>query len=346
LGKGTTGSDYDLTLVDPLWGRDMHFKTKNLAVFAENRFQFLNNLSVNAGARIEMGNTDLSGTITYYPGNDIPVSISHEFPLLGAGFSYKPVATQEVYGGISQAYHPVLFKDLVPGSLYEKVDPDIKDAKGYNAELGFRGSWRFLRWDVSGYLLAYRNRFGTLAETDAAGNFYTYRTNIGNSFTRGLELFLQADWFPWGKTILSVFTSTAFQHARYRHATLRSGSNNIDVSGNKVESVPNLITRNGISWRYRKVSVAILYSYTASSFADAFNTVEPMESTGAVGLVPAYGILDLNTIFRVTRDLEIRISPNNLAEKSYFTKRPTFYPGPGVWPSDGRNGALSVVIRI
>ena len=31
LGKGTTGSDYDLSLVEPGWGRDVHLKTKNVA---------------------------------------------------------------------------------------------------------------------------------------------------------------------------------------------------------------------------------------------------------------------------------------------------------------------------
>jgi Fe(3+) dicitrate transport protein len=60
LGKGTTGSDYDLTLVDPAWGRDLHFKTSNIALFAENKFQLLKNLSVNMGARIEIGRTDMS----------------------------------------------------------------------------------------------------------------------------------------------------------------------------------------------------------------------------------------------------------------------------------------------
>ena len=61
LGKGTTGSDYDLSLLDPAWGRDMHFKTHNIALFAENKFQLLDNLSVNAGARVEIGQTDMSG---------------------------------------------------------------------------------------------------------------------------------------------------------------------------------------------------------------------------------------------------------------------------------------------
>ncbi|WP_298741114.1 hypothetical protein [uncultured Chitinophaga sp.] len=51
-------------------------------------------------------------------------------------------------------------------------------------ELGFRGSYQFLRWDITGFLLQCDNRFGTLAQTDHTGAFYTYRTNIGHSLTK------------------------------------------------------------------------------------------------------------------------------------------------------------------
>ncbi len=346
LGKGTTGSNYDLTLVQPGWGRDVHFKTKNIAVFAENTFYILKDLSVNAGARIESGATNMSGVITYYPDNNVPLKIDHHFPLFGAGISYKPFRKIELYAGWSQAYHPMLFKDLIPASLYERVDPAIKDAKGYNAEAGLRGEWSFLKWDISAFLLRYENRFGTLSQMDETQTFYTYRTNIGNSLTRGLEVFVQGHWLLGNTIGLTVFTSTAFMHARYTAAVVKSGNVNIDVSGNRVESAPDIITRNGVTLRYRKISWSALYSFTGDSYADALNTVKPAAATGAVGLVPSYGIFDLNASFRVFKNLEFRVSANNVFNRQYFTKRPTFYPGPGVWPSEGRSINGSVIIKI
>lgn len=346
LGKGSTGSDYDLTLVDPVWGRDLHFKTTNLALFAENKFQIKNNLSVNIGARVEMGKTNMSGKIVYYPDNQIPVSIKHQFPLLGVNVLYKPGKSTELYGGWSQSYRPMLFKDLVPASLFEKIDPSIKDSKGYNAEFGFRGSYKFLRWDITGFLLQYNNRFGTLAQTDNSGNFYTYRTNVGNSLTKGVEAFVQADWILAKRVSLSVFTSTAFVHARYTKAIVKSGNANINIEGNKVESAPDLISRNGATIRVYKISFSVLYSYTAETFADALNTVQAPKATGAVGLVPAYCILDMNAAFRISKNLELKMTVNNAANKQYFTKRPLFYPGPGVWASDGRNGSITVAVRL
>ena len=346
LGKGTTGSDYDMTLLDPVFGRDVHLKTHNIAVFAENSFQLTKELSLNAGARIETGRTDMSGTIVYYPDNAIPVSISHHFPLLGVNASYKPAKNIEVYGGWSQAYHPMLFKDLIPASLYEKVDPAIRDSKGYNAELGFRGNWSFLRWDINAFLLKYNNRFGTLAQTDDQGNLVLYRTNIGNSLAKGLEMLLQADWLLGARTGFSVFTSTAIVHARYNHAIVKSGNTNVDIEGNKVESAPDLISRNGVTFRFGKASISALYSYSSSSYADALNTVEPLKATGAVGLVPSYGLLDLNAALRLTKNIDLKMNINNVTDRQYFTKRPSFYPGPGVWPSEGRNFTATIGVRL
>lgn len=346
LGKGTTGSDFDLTLVDPKWGRDLYFKTQNIALFAENNLALTRKLSLNFGARIEMGKTDMSGTINYYPEHEIPVTIDHKFPLFGINISYKPNGNMDIYGGWSQAYRPMVFKDLIPGSTFEKVDPDIEDSYGYNLEAGFRGNWKFLHWDLSGYLLQYNNRFGTLAQTDANGNFYTYRTNIGNSLTKGVELLLQCSWLLDNKTALSVFTSTALMDAQYTNAHIKSGNTNIDIRGNKVESAPSIISRNGITLRFTRISISGLYSYTSKTYADALNTVVPPASTGAVGLVPSYGIVDINSNIRITSNLEFRFNINNLMNKQYFTKRPMFYPGPGVWPSEGRSANVSVTVKL
>ena len=85
---------------------------------------------------------------------------------------------------------------------------------------------------------------------------------------------------------------------------------------------------------------------TGETFADALNTVQPPPTTGAAGIVPSYGILDINATVRLSRHFESRLNINNVINKQYFTKRPSFYPGPGVWPSDGRNGNVSFAVRL
>jgi hypothetical protein len=41
-----------------------------------------------------------------------------------------------------------------------------------------------------------------------------------------------------------------------------------------------------------------------------------------------------------------KLNVNNVTDKQYFTKRPSFYPGPGVWSSDGRSWSASVSFKL
>ncbi|MCS6904449.1 MAG: TonB-dependent receptor [Bacteroidia bacterium] len=345
LGKGTPGFDFDLTLIDPAWGRDMRFKTHNIAFFAENSWQLHKNFRINLGIRLENGESRMGGKIIYYPENQIPVTMPHKFPLLGASFSYMPFNDVELYGGIAQNYRPTLFKDIVPASIYEKVNPELKDGRGFNAEIGCRGRLEFLEWDITLFWLQYNNRFGTLAITEPNGNFYIYRTNVGNSATKGIEIFLQTQGQLTTKTLFFLFTATSIMDGRYTEGQLRSGNVNVDLKGKKIESVPEIITRNGLTVQHKKLRFTLLQSYTAASFADPLNTPEP-NPTGSIGLVPAYLLWDCNVSWQVSKNFEFRAGLHNITNKQYFTKRPTFYPGPGIWPSDGRNWNMSLIIRL
>lgn len=344
-GMGTTGIDYTLDLMQPGWGRNLHYLTSNLAAFLENRVEVTSKLSIQVGARIENGQTDMKGTTVYYDDQDLPNTIKHRFPLFGASGQYNLTDRMNIYSGWSQAYRPVLFKDIVPASIYEVADKDLQDAYGHNLEAGFRGKWRFLSWDVTGFMIRYENRMGTLAESNDNGDLIIRRTNIGDSETKGIEALLQGDWVLGNRTTLQLFTSTSWMDARYKHAIVRSGSENVSVSGNKVESVPEWISRNGVSVTSGRWKVSALYSFTTESFADPQNTVAPSAS-GAVGLAPAYHLVDTHVGIKITKSIRLTANVNNLFNKSYFTKRPQFYPGPGIWPSDGRTFSVTVKVKI
>ena len=333
--------------IDGGWGRDLFLKSQNIAFSVENKFQISPKFSVSPGIRYESGNSKLSGTTTYYDDDkDLPNTIKRNFPLLGLNTEYAFSKRQSVYAGFSQAYRPVIFKDIIPGNVYEKVSKNLKDAYGYNAELGWRGAAGGFKWDLGAFALQYNNRLGNLAQYDAdIDTFILYRTNIGDSRTYGLELFAEYGCYLGDEVFASVFSSTSYFNAAYLGDSIRiNGKENRSIKGKKVESVPEWISRNGLNIRYKKLSASLLYSYTAESFADPLNTIEP-SATGAVGLVPAYGLLDFNASYRY-RKFIVRFNVNNLLDEHYFTKRPTFYPGAGVWPSDGRSVVVTIGVKI
>lgn len=343
-GKGTTGSDYDLSLTAPGYGRDLRFKTKNVAFFIENQFKLTNRFSVTPGLRAESGTSDLGGSTTYYPEDELPNTIDHQFVLAGVNLQYDLSPFQNLYAGWAQAYRPVILKDIVPASTFERVDKNLEDADGYNFEVGYRGATNLFRWDIGVFQLRYNNRLGILSQTDENGEFFLLKTNIGNAVTRGVEAFAEY-YIPVGNVNLSIFTSTSWMDGRYKQAFVRVGDSNVSVEDNKIESVPEIISRNGVNIRFLTASISLLYSYTAKSFADALNTKTPNKN-GSVGEVPAYGLFDINSSWKISDHVMLRMNINNVTDKQYFTKRPQFYPGPGVWASDGRSFVVTVGLTI
>ena len=346
LGVGTTGTNYDLLLTIPGFGRDIHFKTNNIALFAENAFQINSRWTISPGIRFENGHSKMDGIIKYYTVNPLPTTIKHNFVLLGISSQYLLYKENALYGGLSQAYRPVIFKDIVPASTYEQIDKYLKDAFGYNAEIGVRGKlFSRLQYDINYFRVLYKNRLGTLVLQDNAAQPYTYKTNIGNSLTNGLEIFVQYKLPVTNKLFAGLFTSTSFMNAKYITGHVSTGTANQSIVGNKVEAVPVWISRNGIDILYKGFSCTILYSYTSSTFSDALNTITPPAS-GAKGFTPGYSIWDFNASLQTNYFFTIRAGISNIFNKQYFTKRPTFYPGPGIWSSDGRNVYLTLGIKI
>ena len=348
LGKGTTGSDFDLTLTDPAFGRDLYMKTNNVALFLENMIYLTPRWTVSPGLRYENGATDMTGKISYYDPGNLPNKIKHNFPLFGISSQYRLDPQNRIYGGISQAYRPVVFKDIIPGSVLEKVDKNLKDAYGYNVEAGISGGTKNLRYDIGIFQVLINNRMGTVSMREGA-TAYILRTVTGDTRTRGVETYIE--YVPLRintsstPTELSIFTSTSYFDASYTKGNAVVNGENTSVAGNNVEGVPTWISRNGVQLLYKKLSVTCQYSFVSSNFANPLNTVEP-SANGTIGKVPGYGLLDLNATLHINGNYTLRMGVNNITDKQYFTKRPTMYPGAGVWSSDGRSFALSFGIKI
>jgi Fe(3+) dicitrate transport protein len=350
LGKGTTGSDFDLTVTDPAFGRDMYLKTSNVAVFVENMIFLTPKFTVSPGFRVESGMTDMTGKISYYDPTDLPNKIKHKFPLFGISSQYRISANSRAYAGFSQAYRPVVFKDIIPGSILERVDKNLKDAYGCNLEAGINGNLHdVLRYDIGVFQVLINHRMGTVAMKDENNNAYLYRTTTGDSKTRGVEAYLEyvayRTYNTTSPTELSFFTSTSYFDARYIRGSAVLNGENTSVAGNRVEGVPTWISRNGIQLQLKKLSATLQYSYVSSNYANPLNTEAP-SANGTIGKVPGYGLLDLNATLHISKNYTLRAGINNITNKQYFTKRPTMYPGAGVWSSDGRSFGVSFGIKI
>lgn len=357
-GKGTTGSDYTIERVDGIWPRDIQFRSYNAAVFTETIFRLTDKLLLVPGIRYEYLTAEASGRNGFAANGD-PIFLQEQrkgrgFLLAGIGTEFHNTPHTEFYANITQAYRPIQFADLTAPPGTDMIDPDMRDAKGYNIDLGYRGRVNdILHFDVSVFYLRYNNRIGVLTQQRADGSFYNYRTNVGNSISKGVEA--MAEWnILKGLAVRSawqwtVFASYGFTDARYGNLRVitKSATNDLietNLQDKKVENAPAHIIRSGTTVGYKKWSLTTQWSFTSHAFADANNTVTPT-ANGQNGEIPGYQVTDLTIGFVWSKQLQLRAGVNNLFDARYFTRRAGGYPGPGLLPSDGRNVFLTLLLK-
>lgn len=343
IGQGTTGSDYDLSLTLPGWGRDVHYQTDNIAVFAEHLTWLTPRLSVSPGIRVERGLTNMFGEVRNVPAEQVQTELSHRFTLLGISSTYRLSGQMSFFGGWSQAYRPVVLGEVLPTSPLERVDPALSNSYGTNTEIGLISKWAggTLLLNITAFEVLYRNRIGMQAMEDANGSTYFLKTNIGDSRTRGLEIYGEWVMLRRREASLSLFTATAWMDGIYLNGSLLNAGQNVDLTGNRVESTPALTSRNGLQGTWKQWSGSVLFHAVSKTYSDPINTETP-NANGSRGVVPAYQLVDAQVKWQPNELVALQLSLNNALDRSYFTKRPTIYPGPAVWPSDGRGWTLAV----
>ncbi|MBC7841724.1 MAG: TonB-dependent receptor [Gemmatimonadaceae bacterium] len=345
-GTGSRGSDYDLTLQpNTTFQRNLHYLTENVAAYAELELRLSPRFCLVPGVRVERGTTRMRGTLAYYDPADTPRDVRHNFPLFGMRGAYKFSGGGEWYGGFSQAYRPMILKDLLPETATERTDTNIRDARGWTMESGVRRTFSGgVSYDVSAFAMRYENRFGLLTLSDPDGTPYTFKTNVGTTRTMGVESRLAIPLGYTGHTSWRAFTAASLMNAKYVGGSFIASGRNVSIAGNEVESAPRWIVRSGVSASGRRADATVQVSHVSRTFADALNTVQA-SANGATGIVPAYTLVDVHGGVALTRLSRVTAGVSNVFDRQYFTKRPQFYPGPGVWPSDGRSIYLSLALQ-
>ena len=350
-GPGTTNgdADFDFALDEfPNYTRQNQytFPNTNVSLFGEQIFNVTEGFKVTPGARFEYIKTNADGFFKNInldnAGNPIlnetieeDRSFERNFLLLGLGLSYDASRSIELYGNVSQNYRSVTFDDIRIVNPSIVIDENISDENGYTFDIGARGSFdQLVRYDVGGFLLRYNDRLGVVNRAGNFGGVERFRSNIGDAVSYGIETFI--DWninetfFKKEDYKFNVFSNLAITESEY----ISSEFNN--VTGNKVEFIPLVNFKTGMGFGYKNFLGSFQYTYLGEQFTDASNAERDFNSaSGIVGEIPSYGILDAS--FQYTyKQFTLETGVNNVLNNSYFTRRATGYPGPGILPSQPR----------
>jgi Fe(3+) dicitrate transport protein len=337
-GEGTTGTDFDLTVLDE-YEYELDFTTTNIAPYIENIFRLGRNLTIVPGFRFEY----LKSTAKGYKVEDNDNLAADEsrkryVPLVGLGVEYKSSPNTNLYVNFSQAYRPIDYSQLEPIGVTSKIDPDLKDAYGFNADLGYRGTVKnFLNFDIGLFYLGYNKRIGTVLVNPGTANEYTLRTNVANSAHKGVESYVEFNLLkylhPLSKNGLSIFNSFAFTDAKYTSGEFKS---------NRVEAATKYINRIGLIYYCSGLSGTLQMSNVGDAYGDATNA--KLSDNPVAGYIPAYTVFDFSATYRI-KNYALKAGINNIADKAYFTRRTDEYPGPGIIPAVGRSFYLGISAR-
>ncbi|MDO6821130.1 TonB-dependent receptor domain-containing protein [Zobellia sp. 1_MG-2023] len=372
-GPGTAAADADFTFADvdfPNYERQsqFNFPNFNVAFFGENIFNLSDRLALTPGFRLEHIKTESIGSYREITLDlaDNPLlnrevddnrDFERTFLLLGLGATYRVSPSVELYGNFSQNYRSVTFSDIRVVNPSFQVDPNISDEDGFTADFGARGRFKdVLSYDVSVYGLYYDNRLGEILKEEtrvnaageevSTGRLLRARGNIGTAFIYGLESFanwsLKETFFPQSEKVkLNYFANLALTQSEY----LSSERNNVE--GKEVEFIPKVNLKTGLNFGYGNLLGSLQYTYFDKQFTDATNALQDVEDNqrGIEGEIPAYDILDFSLSYTYKK-WKLEAGVNNLLDNSYFTRRATGYPGPGIIPSEPRTFYTTLQLKL
>ena len=371
-GPGTAAADPDFTFATdqfPNYERQSQFEfpNLNLALFGENIFDITDRWTLTPGFRFEYIRTESEGSyrniVLDLAGNPLLNEeiednrvFERNFFLFGLGSTYA-IGKAELYANLSQNYRSVTFNDIRVVNPSFQIDPDITDENGFTADLGIRGRLEdYLSYDLSAFGLLYDDRLGEILRNETrinaegeeveTGRVVRFRGNIGTALIYGLEGFADLDavrlLFPGTERIrLNYFLNLALTNSEYT----RSEQNNVE--GNKVEFIPSVNLKTGLRFGYGNLLGSLQYTYLSEQFTDATNAPRDPEDNqrGIEGAIPAYDIMDLSFSYTFGK-FRLEAGINNLLNNSYFTRRATGYPGPGIIPAEPRTFYTTLQFRL
>ena len=352
-GPGSTGRDPNFSFATtdfPNYERQASFlfPNQNLAFFAENIFPITEKLSITPGLRAEYIKTESDGNFqnivldlaeNVILNESIPDDRIFErgFVLSGIGIAYDFSKSVEGYANLSQNFRSVTFSDIRVTNPSYVIDNNITDEKGMTTDLGIRGNYADkLSFDVSLFGLQYNQRLGEVLFVAEDNSIKRRRGNIGDAFIYGLEAML--DWNLVKVLSLSeqtlrgnFFTNLALTNSEY------IASDAVGVKGNQVEFIPKVNLKTGLQLGWKNLSSSLLLTHLSEQFTDATNAPQDVldNQRGIEGSIPAYSVVDFSLAYGF-KNWRLETGINNLLDATYFTRRATGYPGPGIIPSEPR----------
>ncbi|WP_284422023.1 MULTISPECIES: TonB-dependent receptor [unclassified Bradyrhizobium] len=329
---------------------NLNAKNTYLGVYATNTFDITSQLAFTAGGRFNWAQINLRDQSGVAPLLNSDNNFQRFNPVVG--LTYKITPNMTAYAGYSEANRaptPLELGCSDPNNpcLIDNfliADPPLKQVVSRTVEGGLRGEisgggsayaaapppyrkapvkavavdegWK-LRWGIS--LFRTENSDDILQIVDPANPVRGYFKNAGTTLRQGVEAKLDLTWNRW----------TAYANYTFIDATFRSAFDVNDpflgvpvgvVSGNHIPGIPAHRLKLGAEYAVTDAwKVGASVNYVGSQYL-------LHDETNVYPKVPAYWVVNVNTSYQVTKNVEVFGLIQNLFNQRYYSAGTVFDP--------------------
>ncbi len=290
----------------PALRRNRKDSAESLAVYAHNRFDVSERLSVTAGLRVEtyeQGRNDLQQVI------DPVDTFSNTEWLPGIGATYQVNASAQIYGSVYLAFAPPLV-----GSVVGSDDVPTEAEQSVNVDFGVRGSQAAFSYEIAVFQMDFSNQVdpgisGIRAPHEGSALIRGMEASVGYELGDGFGVNGNVTWIP----------TAEFGEDRPGEAE----------KGNRLAYSPEWTANLTLSYRMGALKTALLVNCTDAVFGDGMNRTEidPLNHLG--GLIPSHFTFDMTASYDFSPNSSVFGAVRNLTDERYIAGlREGIYAGP------------------
>ncbi len=294
--------------------KDTKDSAKSVDLYAQNRFDISDQLSVTPGVRVERYEQQRDDKQ-----KNETVKTSNTEVMPGLGVTYQFIPAVQLYASVYKAFSPALNGDSLSGMKDQKLEAET----AVSWELGLRGQQDAVRYELTAFRMDFDNQI-----IPANSNSDFQSTNGGKTYNQGLEGAVSLE-FENGFDVFANLTWIAnaeFKGDRYnKNGSLKS------KDGDRVPYTPEWVANLGVGYTYAGLRSQLSANYTGSQFTDELNTKPIVENTSGffTGKIDAYTTVDLTTRYTLNDQVEFYGAVKNLEDKRYIASlRQGIYVGP------------------
>ena len=291
-------------------GKSHHYETRALSGFVQESFS-AGIFDFRPGLRFEVFEQERIDRL-----NGSSYQDQTEMVVL-PGFSLSAdLYGMKFFGGVHRGYTPpssgAINIDMI---LVDYVDNglDVLPEKSWNKEIGVKGSFPIVDFEVSGFHVDIENLI-------AAARATAFK-NLGKVRTMGVESRASVYLSTFSSLLPNINVVHTFMDSEVIEGSLSASLGKTDIAGNSLPYVPRNTLIVGTESAFSdKVALRFDCKYVSKVYTD-FENIESTQNKGIQGTIDPYTIFNLSANYEINKKINLFLSGKNILDTVYIGSR-------------------------